>query len=130
MHSNSLLHLNQARFQVRRLSAAQERGDSFAFHKCCPRPQQAAQQFAEPKAPVVRLQKSSQWFLRPRRNGAPGHHRAGAGVGCSATRVGASANRPRPNPSFERTHKGRPRYSASSLSLPRGLPLRSAQFKR
>ena len=36
----------------------------------------------------------------------------------------------RPNPSFERTHKGRPRYTALLFSAPRGLPLRSAQFKR
>ena len=130
MHSSQSLQLNQARFRSRRLSAAQERGDSLALHERCPRPQQAARQFAEPKAPIVRLQKSSQWFLRPRKNGALGHRRAGAGVACSAAGVGASASRPRPNPSFERTHKGRPRYARWSFSAPRGLPLRSAQFKR
>jgi hypothetical protein len=35
-----------------------------------------------------------------------------------------------PNPSLERTHKGRPRYTALLLSVPRGLRLWSAQLKR
>ena len=34
------------------------------------------------------------------------------------------------NPSLERTHKGRPRYTALLLSVPRGLPLWAAQLKR
>jgi len=36
-----------------------------------------------------------------------------------------------PNPSLEaRTHKGRPRSTARTLSVPRGRPLASAQLKR
>ena len=35
-----------------------------------------------------------------------------------------------PNPSLERTRKGRPRYTECPFSVPRGLPLRSAQLKR
>jgi len=35
-----------------------------------------------------------------------------------------------PNPSLERTRKGRPASAASSLSAPAGLPLRAAQLKR
>jgi len=42
----------------------------------------------------------------------------------------AASPKMRPNPSLERTHKGRPRYTARSLSVPRGLPLRAAQLKR
>ena len=35
-----------------------------------------------------------------------------------------------PNPSIERTRTGRPRYTASSFSVPRGLPVRAAHVKR
>jgi len=35
-----------------------------------------------------------------------------------------------PNPSLERTHKGRRPYPALLLSVPRGLPLWSARLKR
>ena len=35
-----------------------------------------------------------------------------------------------PNPSIERTRTGRPRYTASLLSVPRGLPVRAAHVKR
>ena len=54
----------------------------------------------------------------------------------SAGRVGGiitavpHSTAPPPNPSFERTRKGRPRFARSSFSAPRGLPLRAAQFQR
>ena len=35
-----------------------------------------------------------------------------------------------PNPSIERTRTGRPRYTASSFYVPRGLPARAAHVKR
>ena len=38
--------------------------------------------------------------------------------------------RARPNPSIERTRTGRPRYTASSFSVPRGPPVRAAHVKR
>ena len=40
------------------------------------------------------------------------------------------AGGPMPNPSIERTRTGRPRYTCSSLSVPRGLPARAAHVKR
>ena len=42
----------------------------------------------------------------------------------------ASCPRARPNPSIERTRTGRPRYTASSFYVPRGLPVRAAHVKR
>ena len=38
--------------------------------------------------------------------------------------------RPRNDQPFERTRKGRSRYTASLFSVPRGLPLRAAHVKR
>ena len=42
----------------------------------------------------------------------------------------AASPRMRPNPSLERTHKGRPVKPACSFSVLPGLPLRAAQLKR
>ena len=42
----------------------------------------------------------------------------------------APCPRARPNPSIERTRTGRPRYTCSSFSVPRGLPARAAHVKR
>jgi hypothetical protein len=41
-----------------------------------------------------------------------------------------TSNAPPPNPSFERTRKGRPRCAVPLFFAPRGLPLRSAQVTR
>ena len=85
----------------------------------------------------------------PRRSAAPGSQLVGA-AGCGsilpnpccysspmlskfqlhASQCKALCLRARPNPSIERTHTGRPRYTASSFYVPRGLPVRAAHVKR
>ena len=84
----------------------------------------------------------------PRRSAAPGSQSVGAaGYGSivrpccysspmlskiqfQASQRKASCSSARPNPSIERTRTGRPRYTASSFSIPRGLPVRAAHVTR
>ena len=155
MHSIQSRPSNQARFKVRILSAAQERdaGDSRSVggSTCAAtRYQMFGEQFDDrlinhrrsslvsgscaparlaPPAIAVQgagaLRQTVAVLVSSASLGTPAQPRPGATGTAQAT-----AKKPRPNPSLERTSTSWPRSTALLFSVPRGQPVASAQLKR
>ena len=122
MSSNHPRQSNQARFKVRSLNAAQERGDGLAGNEWSARQDKPHSWLFEPVVPPGRVHGVRLWFLRPRMNGAFVHRCAGAGErqSCSFGTTEAFATKPRPNPSLERTSTGMADRKSTRLNYSHG----------